>query len=107
MEHFRQTLGEEEIVIPDFDWLASNIEKYTEAQRKDAGSWQSKVKANALRPEVVQVDISKMNTGQAFAYSVVEEHFNKLTNGKDPPPLRAMVCGTAGAGKIFFIRAVK
>jgi hypothetical protein len=94
-------------VIPEFDWVSSNALKYTETQRYDAGTWQSKVKASAQRAPAVEVDTSQLNPAQAFPYRVVKEHYEMHRRREKQAPLRMMICGTSGAGKTFLIRALK
>ena len=73
----------------------------------DAARWQARVKVGAAPPAPVQVDPTQLNDGQAFVYRVVQEHDAAWRRDMTRTPLRALVCGTAGAGKTFLIRALK
>ena len=52
------------------------------------------------------VDVGLLNPAQAFAYRVVQEHDSRSRGSAPPPPLHALICGTAGSGKTFLIRAI-
>lgn len=92
-----------EVDVPECDWVTRTSRNYTEAEIRDAESWQRLTKANAQRAPPVHVDPSKLNEAQAFIYCVVEQHHQSPS----PDPLQMMVCGTAGSGKTFLIRALK
>ena len=98
---------EKTLRIEPVDWWARNNDRYSDALLADAARWQARVKVGAAPPAPVQVDPTQLNDGQAFVYRVVQEHDAAWRRDMTRTPLRALVCGTAGAGKTFLIRALK
>lgn len=54
--------------------------------------------------QLPQVDVSTLNEKQQLAYSIILQHH--LDIKQPPPPLRMIVCGTAGTGKSYLISAI-
>ena len=94
------------IAISDVDWAARSAERYGPGLIGSAARWLDGIKAKAVAPEPVAVAVDKLNDGQSFIYRVVAEHFESMSCGPTQP-LRMMICGTAGSGKTWLIRAVK
>ena len=94
------------IETSDVDWGARSARTYSEDLIASAARWRSSIAESAQAPKPVYVDPSKLNEGQAFVYRVVSEHHAKRQRGP-VAPLRMLVCGTAGSGKTFLIRALK
>ena len=88
------------------DWGARSARTYSADLIASAARWRSSVAQSAQPPKPVYVDPSKLNEGQAFVYRVVAEHHEKRQRGP-VAPLRMLICGTAGSGKTFLIRALK
>ena len=94
-----------EIKVGDVDWWSRNLKTYSDEQLADAERWQTRAKMAAQPAPSVEVDVTKLNEEQAFIYRVVQEHCKTpLLTRK---PLRMLVCGTAGSGKTYLIRALK
>ena len=99
---------EKTLHIEPVDWWARNNDgRYSKALLTDAARWQGRVKVGAIAPAPVQVDPAQLNDGQAFVYRVVQEHDAAWRRDMTQTPLRALICGTAGSGKTFLIRALK
>ena len=47
-----------------------------------------------------------LNAQQKTAYDIISSHYMQLTEDGNSPPLRMMVCGTAGTGKSYLISAI-
>ena len=90
-----------------YDWITHTAERYNQQQVTDAGKWQQLA---AMQPRSYDppsgVDISHLNDGQRRVYDVVVEHAQRWAQ-QVTQPLHVMVCGTAGSGKTFLIRAIK
>ena len=89
------------------DWKVRNEADYSDEQIADAPKWQAELKKTAIRPPVQQVNIAALNDAQAFAYRIVEAHHAQWQRSTACKPLRLAICGTAGSGKTFLIRALK
>ena len=98
------------------DWEGQAQSNFTDAEINDSATWMSKeLKNSASREADRPVDVSKLNRAQAFVYSVVERHARAASNANStwaaresmPKPLRALVCGTAGSGKVRTRRLVR
>ena len=96
------------IETSDVDWGARSASTYSADLIGSAARWRSAVAQSAQAPKPVYVDPSKLNEGQAFVHRVVSEHYAKWKAKRGPvAPLRMLICGTAGSGKTFLIRALK
>ena len=87
--------------------MTHTAKQYTESEITDAGKWQTTA---ANEPRTFEpsrnVDVTGLNEGQRRVYNVVIEHAQRWAQ-EVMQPLRVMVCGTAGSGKTFLIRALK
>ena len=91
--------------IEPVDWWARNTDgRYDDALLADAARWQTRVKMGSAAPAPVQVDITKLNEEQSFVYRVVKEHDDQWRRKLQSKPLRALICGTAGSGKVRISR---
>jgi hypothetical protein len=91
----------------EYDWVTHSAERYSTSEITDAGKWQqtaSKEACTIQRSD--RVHISELNEGQRRVFDVVVEHAGRWAT-QATQPLRIMVCGTAGSGKTFLIRAIK
>ena len=52
------------------------------------------------------VDVTTLNPKQLHAYDLIKNHHIQLVQGHNPPPLHAIVSGTAGTGKSYLISAI-
>jgi hypothetical protein len=92
---------ENQLQIEPVDWWARNTDgRYSDELLADAARWQTRVKASSTFPAAVTVDTARLNDGQAFIYRVVEEHDTAWRSGLKQLPLLALICGTAGSGKV-------
>ena len=100
-----RTMAAQRTKIGDYDWESDTSSNFTDADVDDSAKWMTRL--NQTAPTVVdeRVDVSKLNPAQAFVYRVVQQHHDAWA--PDRPPLRALVCGTAGSGKTFLIRSIK
>jgi ATP-dependent DNA helicase PIF1 len=100
----------EPIRVQNIDWAARTASLYDPETVKDAARWQHSVlqTTDALDGAPVRdpIDVAKLNDSQAFIYRVVADHHRRRQAGP-VEPLRALVCGTAGSGKTWLIRALK
>ena len=87
-------------------WAQRSQTLYSAAQVKDAEVWQRRQAASAKPPPPVHVNLDTMNVGQAFAYRAVMEH-DALQRAGRVAARSFLVCGTAGSGKTYLIRALK
>jgi hypothetical protein len=94
------------IKTSEINWGARSAEAYSADLIGSAARWSTSVAKSAVAPKPVQVDASKLNAGQAFIHRVVADHQARRSRGP-VAPLRMLVCGTAGSGKTFLIRALK
>ena len=94
------------IQTSDVDWSARTASRYSSDLISSASRWRTDVAQSAQAPEPVVVDVTKLNDGQRFVYQVVAEHHERRAQGP-VNPLLALICGTAGSGKTFLIRALK
>eukprot|EP00854_Cymbomonas_tetramitiformis_P027270 gene27270-33584_t len=90
------------------DWAARSSETYTKEQIETADRWQRAQAVDAVRPEVVRVDISQLNQGHSFVLRAVLEHDTwQLAGTSAVKSFLGIVNGTAGSGKTWLIRAIK
>ena len=94
------------IAVGHIDWAARSAERYEPERIGSAARWLDGVKARAVPPEAVSVDPDELNEGQAFTYRVIADH-NQRRLRQPTQPLRTLICGTAGSGKTWLIRAIK
>ena len=87
-----------------YDWEGETQSNFTDADVNDSATWMTKqLKQSDPNRPVDPVDLSLLNPAQAFAYNVVRDHNASATRAASPAPLRALVCGTAGSGKVRIV----
>jgi hypothetical protein len=108
------------INVGDFDWEARTAGSFTDAEVNGSAVWMTRDLKDSASTRIDEpVDISTLNPAQRFVYDVIEKHdlgvrrwrtgssggllpSGRLSSGgaPKPKPLRALVCGTAGSGKV-------
>ena len=98
----------EGIAQQQYDWKAHSVRMgYTPEQIRDVGRWQQTMsKEDAEVAACESVDVERLNSGQRIVYDAVVKH-NARQRAGPTQPLHAMICGTAGSGKTFLIKALK
>ena len=90
-----------------YDWINHCAATYTETQIGDAARWTEVSLRDAIVAPTPLPDPSLLNESQSFVYRVVVEHKERSRAQLGVPPLRILVCGTAGSGKTFLIKSLK
>ena len=107
--HLHQDLSTASNQPSDVDW-AYYCRTLPTATVTEAAKWIRTTKTNmhdqGLNIQRRTVDITTLNTEQSIAYSIVQHHHNSLSLNQQPPPLRMIICGTAGTGKSYLISAI-
>ena len=101
---------QEPIRIQNHDWAEHTASSYDSAKVQEASRWQQTTLQSAMAleqaPQRQELDLTKLNPSQAFVHRVITGHnARRISDGADP--LRILICGTAGSGKTFLIRAIK
>ena len=97
----------EKIKDQHYDWVSRSAERYNTQEITDAGKWQQgAAKEERVFEPSVCINLALLNEGQRCIYDAVVEHARRQAR-QVTQPLLAMVCGTAGSGKTFLIRAIK
>lgn len=97
----------EKIKEQQYDWASHSAKRYSSQEISDAGTWQQRAaqEERTFQPST-RVDVGELNDGQRTVYDAVMDHAHRRVR-EVVQPLHAMVCGTAGSGKTFLIRAIK
>ena len=98
----------ERIKDQQYDWVSRSAERYSAQEITDSAQWQQGAsKEDRVVQPPADVDLTALNEGQRHVFDAVATHASKQKREEVTQPLLALVCGTAGAGKTFLIRAIK
>jgi hypothetical protein len=96
------------IHIGDYDWATHTTDTYTVEQIQRAFKWDIHQAKSATPREHVVVTRDELNAEQRYVFDATMLHANtpvRITN--KPNQMLAMICGTAGSGKTYLVRALK
>ena len=97
----------EQIRGQEYDWVSRSAARYTQQEITDSAQWQARAsQEDSVVEPPAEVDLAALNEGQRRVFDTVTAHAAKQKQ-EVTQPLLAMVCGTAGSGKTFLIRAIK
>ena len=97
----------ERIKDQKYDWVSRTARLYSKEEITDSAKWQQGAsKEDRVAQPPADVDLTALNEGQRRVFEAVTNHASQQKR-EVTQPLLAMVCGTAGAGKTFLIRAIK
>ena len=91
----------------NFDWITRSASHYACMVIEEAYKWMdwARQQERTIEP-ATEVDVEQLNDGQQHVYDTVVAH-DAQRQISPTQPLRALVCGTAGSGKTYLIRALK
>jgi len=92
---------------PDYDWSKTSNNYPSDLGVKWLQNLQSHINNDDTLLNVSDIDISKMNKDQRFAFKIVMKTIqNHIETPQNFKPLRMIVSGTAGSGKSFLIKCL-
>ena len=91
----------------NYEWINDPKQRYSDMNLKDIDTFVNRNSRPNEKKEDLIIDYQTLNDIQKIIFKRIESHYQEVLAGHQAKPLRLIVMGTAGIGKIYLIKAIQ